>query len=57
MAEPSAVKLAVQRTARGLERALAAGDPAAAGSRMSAEFAQRDNELGALLGQDADAPS
>ena len=50
MAEPSAVKLAVQRAARGLERELAAGDAAAAGSHMSAEFAQRDNELGDLLG-------
>ncbi len=51
MAEPSAVKLAVQRTARELERALAAGDLVGAGSHMSAEFAQRDTELGDLLGR------
>lgn len=49
MADPSAVKLAVQRTARGLERALAAGDLAGAGSHMSAGFTERDTELGALL--------
>jgi hypothetical protein len=49
VAEPSQVKLAVQRTARGLERSLAAGDLAAARSRFAADFAERDNELGGLL--------
>jgi len=51
VAEPSAVKLAVQRTARRLEQALAAGDLNAARSRFSADFAARDNELGGLLEQ------
>jgi hypothetical protein len=49
VAEPSAVKLAVQRTARRLEQALAAGDLDAARGRFSPEFAERDSELGELL--------
>jgi hypothetical protein len=51
VADPSAVKLAVQRTARQLEQTLAAGDLVGAGAHMSAEFAQRDSELGDLLGR------
>lgn len=49
MSAPSAVKLAVQRTARGMERELAAGDMDAARRRFSADFATRDDELGDLL--------
>jgi hypothetical protein len=49
MSAPPAVKLAVQRTARGLERELAAGDLEAARRRYSPDFAARDTELGPLL--------
>ena len=46
---PSQVKLDVQRTARGLEQAVAAGDVDAARGYFSPEFAARDNELVPLL--------
>ena len=49
MAEPSPVKLAVQRAARRMEAALRAGDLDAARAQLAPEFAERDNELGELL--------
>jgi hypothetical protein len=49
MSGPPAVKLAVQRTARALERELAAADLEAARGRYSPDFAARDTELGPLL--------
>jgi hypothetical protein len=49
VAEPSPVKLAVQRAARRLEAVVNEGDRAAASAYRSPEFAERDNELGDLL--------
>jgi hypothetical protein len=49
VAEPGQVKLAVQRTARRLERSLAAGDLPDVRTHFSSEFADRDSELGELL--------
>ena len=51
MAEASPVKLAVQRTARILERAIAAGDAPAAAQLFSPDFAGRDDELAPLLAE------
>jgi hypothetical protein len=49
VAEPSPVKLAVQRAARRLEAAVNEGDRAAEQAHLSAEFAERDTELRELL--------
>jgi hypothetical protein len=49
------VKLAAQRAARGLEAATNAHDVDAYGSALSAEFADRDDELGPLLARTARA--
>lgn len=51
MSAPPPVKLAVQRTARGMERELASGDRDAARRHLSPEFAARDGELAELLGR------
>jgi hypothetical protein len=49
MAGESSVKLAVQRTARGLEAAINAHAPDATAGRLSADFAERDDELRPLV--------
>jgi hypothetical protein len=49
MADDVPVKLAVQRTARGLEAAVNANDAEAAAGRLSPDFAERDNELRPLF--------
>jgi hypothetical protein len=49
------VKLAAQRAARGLEAAANAHDPDAYGGMLSAEFAERDDELRPLLAGSATA--
>jgi hypothetical protein len=49
MADDVPVKLAVQRTARGLEAALNAHEPGSTEGLLSPEFAERDNELRPLL--------
>jgi hypothetical protein len=49
MADDVPVKLAVQRTARGLEAAVNANDPDATAGRISPDFADRDTELRPLL--------
>jgi hypothetical protein len=49
VAEPSPVKLAVQRAARRMEATLRAGELDAARAMLAPEFAERDNELGDLL--------
>ncbi|HKV67799.1 MAG TPA: hypothetical protein VJN72_06895, partial [Gaiellales bacterium] len=49
MADDVPVKLAVQRTARGLETAVNAHDAEAAGGRLAPDFADRDNELRPLF--------
>ena len=49
MADDIPVKLAVQRTARGLEAAVNAHDSEATAGRLSPDFADRDNELGPLF--------
>jgi hypothetical protein len=49
MAGDPSVKLAVQRTARGLEAAVNAHEPDPAAGRLSADFAGRDDELRPLL--------
>jgi hypothetical protein len=46
---PSETKAAVQRTARGLERAINAADHTGVESSFSQEFAERDSELKPLL--------
>jgi hypothetical protein len=50
--EPSPVKLAVQRTARGLERAMN-DHQADVTEYFSPDFAERDDELGPLLAETA----
>jgi hypothetical protein len=49
MADDVPVKLAVQRTARGLESAVNAHEPDSTAGRLSADFAERDTELRPLL--------
>jgi len=49
MADDVPVKLAVQRTARGLEAAVNAHDSGAAARRLSPDFAGRDDELRPLF--------
>jgi hypothetical protein len=49
MADDVPVKLAVQRTARGLEAAVNAGTPDPTAGRLSADFAARDDEVRPLL--------
>jgi hypothetical protein len=49
MADDVPVKLAVQRTARGLEAAVNAHEQDATAGRLSQDFADRDSELRALL--------
>jgi hypothetical protein len=49
MADDVSVKLAVQRTARGLEAAVNAGGAEPAAGRLSPDFAARDDELRPLL--------
>ncbi len=49
MASDSSVKLAVQRTARALEAAVNTGAADPAAGRLSADFAERDDELRPLL--------
>jgi hypothetical protein len=49
MADDVPVKLAVQRTARGLEAAVNAHDEDATAGRLSPDFADRDTELRPLL--------
>jgi hypothetical protein len=49
MADDVPVKLAVQRTARGLEAAVNAHDSDAAAGHLSPDFADRDSELRPLL--------
>ena len=49
MADDVPVKLAVQRTARGLEAAVNEHDAEAAAGRLSPDFAERDNELRPLF--------
>jgi hypothetical protein len=51
MADDVSVKLAVQRTARGLEAAVNSGDADPTAERLSPDFAQRDDELRPLLAQ------
>ena len=48
---PSETKVEVQRTARGLETAVNEHDAARQRDSLSAEFAERDNDLGPLLAQ------
>jgi hypothetical protein len=47
--EAASVKLQVQRIARGFERTLAAGDPEGCRAHFSAEFGDRDTDLGPLI--------
>jgi hypothetical protein len=47
--EAASVKLQVQRVARAFERSLNAGDLEACRAHLSAEFAERDADLGPLL--------
>ena len=54
MSEPSAVKLAVQRTARRLEQAVNDHRPDAVSEYLSPDFAARDTELGPLLAETAE---
>ena len=49
MVDDVPVKLAVQRTARGLEAAVNAHDAEAAGGSLSPDFADRDDELRPLF--------
>jgi hypothetical protein len=49
MADDVPVKLAVQRTARGLEAAVNAQEPEPTAGRLSQDFAERDNDLRPLL--------
>ena len=49
MADDVPVKLAVQRTARGLETAVNANEADATAGRISPDFADRDTELRPLL--------
>jgi len=49
VADDVPVKLAVQRTARGLEAAVNAHQPDSTAGRLSRDFADRDDELRPLL--------
>lgn len=49
MADDVPVKLAVQRTARGLEAAVNAHEPDATAGRLSQDFGDRDDELRPLF--------